>query len=91
MLQGPQEWLTGCKEISVCQTIIAHFEINIYKQLLYITTSTINKTEQYLCSLTDLPVHITRLYEAFLTNNGIANHTPSQMKMNNLSNQPTKG
>ena len=54
---------------------------------LSLTTNITNETEVYLCSLTDTPVHITRLYESFLSNNGITNHSLSQMKMNNLPNQ----
>ena len=53
---------------------------------LSLTTNITNETEEYLCFPTDTPVHITRLYESFLTINGITNHTLSQMKMNNLPN-----
>ena len=50
-------------------------------------------TNEYLCSLTDPPEHIIRLYKAFLTKNGITNYTPSlelQMKLNNSLKQLTK-
>ena len=60
---------------------------------VYTETTLRSITNEYLCSLTDTPEHMIRLYKAFLTENGITNYTPSlelQMKMNNSLKQLTK-